>query len=105
MPYIVSTERLGWPPPVTGWRRIVPWETSDRLVYDDRPEEPSATCHLQAASEQPARCGFPWECLVAIPGMSSWTDLHPEMRCDKCSRSAGIPEEDPAGRSYRFSWD
>jgi len=40
--FVVSTERLGWPPPRRGWRRCVPWETQTQMVYDDRSDEPTA---------------------------------------------------------------
>src|SRR5438477_9611173 len=102
--FVVSTERLGWPPPRHGWRRWVPWETQTQMVYDDRPDEPSATCHLQRDEQSKALCGYPWEQLVAIPGAPSWTDLHPEMRCRKCTDAAEFTKEDPMGRAYRHQW-
>jgi hypothetical protein len=74
------------------------------MVYDDRPDEPSATCHLQRDDRENALCDFPWECLVLVPESPSWTDLHPDMRCPKCSHTAGITTEDPADRQYRFRW-
>ena len=103
-PGSVVTERLGWPPSVKLWRRILLWETQDKLVYDDRYAEPTATCHLQVSPDVPALCGHPWELLVSVPGELAWTDLHPGMRCPDCSDEAGLPEEDPTGRHYRYDW-
>lgn len=65
---------------------------------------PSSTCHLRPADDTPALCGFPWEALVDVPGGVAWSDLHPMMRCDRCAHDAGRPNEDPSGRSYRFTW-
>lgn len=104
MTLIVATERLGLPDPPTGWRRLIPWETQHRLVYADDPGQPTATCHLQRAAQEPALCGHPWELLVVIPGGPAWTDLHPEMRCARCSKAADMPKEDSANRGYRFTW-
>lgn len=103
-PLFVATERLGWPPAPRGWRRWIPWETQKQMVYDDRPGEPSATCHLQRDEEEVALCGYEWEGLTPVPGSPDWTELHPEMRCDECSAAAGLLEEDPAGRRYRYQW-
>jgi hypothetical protein len=102
---LVSTERLGWPPKPTGWRRFSLGEKQDRLVYDDRPSEPSATCHLQRNEREAALCGYQWEQLVLIPGTPRWSDLHPMLRCSECSKAAGILKEDPTGRDYRYRWD
>lgn len=79
----------------------MPWEAQDRLVYPDRPHEPTATCHLQTAEDENALSGFQWEGLVLVPGKPDWTDLHPDLRCDGCSRAAGFTDENPEGRSYR----
>jgi hypothetical protein len=100
----VSTERLGWPPRPRGLRRWLPGETQTKMVDDDRPDEPSATCHLQRDERENALCGYQWEGLTAVPGLPAWTDLHPEMRCSQCCRAAGVPKEDPAGRRYRLDW-
>jgi hypothetical protein len=86
---MIGTERLGWPRPAKGWRQFVPWESQSQLVYDDRPEEPTACCHLQPAEESPALCGFPWECLVTVPGERSWESLEDWMRCDECVKASG----------------
>lgn len=86
------------------WWHLLPWETQRRLVYDDRPDEPRATCHLQVTEEQDALCGFQWDGLVIVPGDPGWTDLHPSLGCDGCSRAAGVTDEDPAGRSFRHQW-
>jgi hypothetical protein len=101
---VVSTERLGWPPPPHGWRAITGlfYEYQDRLQYEIDPDLPTATCHLQRSVETAALCGYPWECLIAVPGSPAWTDLHPDLRCDVCEDEAGIRREEPAGRSYRF---
>src|SRR4051794_4578121 len=93
----VSAERLGWPPRRRWWLRWVPWETQTRMVYEDRAEEPSATCHLQRDDRENALCGYEWEGLVMVPGHPQWTDLHPEMRCDECSKAAAFDIEHPAG--------
>jgi hypothetical protein len=85
---IVGTERLGYPPPPTGWRRWLPWETQTQLVYDDRPTEPTAPCHLQVAEDQPALCGYQWECLVTIPNSPTWADIDEIWRCQECSTMA-----------------
>ncbi len=100
----VSTERLGWPPRPQGWRRFVPWETQDRFVYEDRPEEPTATCHLQRDDREDALCGYEWEGLIAVPGNPEWTDLAPYMRCDQCEAASGIPVVEPSDRTNRYSW-
>jgi hypothetical protein len=95
---LVATERLGWPLPSQGWRRWLPWETQRRIVYDDRPEEPSATCHLQKQDRERALCGYPWERLIVVPGSPKWTDLHPDIRCRMCSEIAGSRTEEPTVR-------
>jgi hypothetical protein len=77
---------------------------TERLGWRGRRDEPSATCHLQPAEDQPALCGYPWESLTAIPGHPGWTELHPELRCDGCSKAVGVLGEDPTGRTYRYSW-
>ena len=97
----VATERLGWPRATTGWRRLIPWQTQHRLTYADGSEQPTATCHLQRTSDEPARCGFASEGLVRVPSDPAWTDLHPGLRCDVCGHAVGIADEDPAGRVYR----
>jgi hypothetical protein len=99
----VATERLGWPPGRKRWRR---WfgELQTRMVYDDRPNEPTATCHLQRHEDENALCGYHWEGLVLVPGSPTWTDLHPNLRCSDCSRGAGVPKEDPEGLQYRHDW-
>jgi len=85
---IVGAERLGYPPPRTDWRRWLPWETQTQLVYDDRPTEPTATCHLQVAEDQPALCGYQWEGLVTVPNSPAWADIDESWRCRVCSRLA-----------------
>jgi hypothetical protein len=95
---IVSTERLGWP---RGLGIIQP-----KLRYPDRPEQPSATCHLQPETEAPALCGHPWEALIMIPGDVERLELHPDMRCDGpggCEERAGINPSDDPGCPYRFA--
>lgn len=103
-PLFVATERLGWPPAPRGWRRWIPWETQRQMVYGDRPDEPSATCHLQRDEEETALCGYEWEGLTPVPGSPDWTEPHPEIRCSECSTAAGVLDEDPAGRRYRYQW-
>ena len=105
MRYLVATERLGWPPPRRGLTRFLPWEVQTRHQYDCQPERPTATCHLQTASDSPALCGHPWECLIEIPGAPAWTDLHSDLRCDSCEEDAGWQREDSIGRTYRFTYD
>ena len=104
--YVVGTERLGWPAH-RWWKapaRLFLVEFQGRLRYEDAPQEPSATCHLQPSGEVPALCGFPREGLTAVPGEPAWTDLHPEMRCSDCATVAGIATENPHGRRYRHRW-
>jgi hypothetical protein len=77
-----------------------------KLVYPDRPEEPSATCHLQPETEASALCGHPWEALIMIPGDVERLELHPDMRCDGpggCEERTGINPSDDPGGPYRFA--
>ena len=103
MTLIVATEQLGWPGDESSWleRKGL---LQKRARYPNRPDEPAATCHLQPSEQEPALCGHPWEVLSRVPGDPGWTELHPEMRCDRCSKIADIPEEDPVGHTYRFTW-
>ncbi|MFJ2741405.1 hypothetical protein ACIO3O_17270 [Streptomyces sp. NPDC087440] len=90
-PWIVATERLGRPSPREGWRRaldLLPWETQTRQVYDIDPDVPTATCHLQAAPESEALCGYPAEPLTEVPGGRSWDTLEPALRCTACEETA-----------------
>lgn len=92
----VATERLGSPHHLWDWLRGRP-----------RPHDigrPTATCHLQLEDEENALCGYQWEGLNRVPGNPTWTDLHPDLRCDACSAVVGVLDEDPEGRTYRFSW-
>lgn len=91
----VSTERLGSPHGLVA--RMLGF--SGRAGED----QPTATCHLQATDEENTLCGYEWEGLTRVPGDPAWTDLHPELRCDICSAVAGVQDEDPEGRSYRFT--
>lgn len=103
--YIVAAERLGWPRE-RRWRfplRLL--EVQTQMAYEDSPDEPTATCHLQRSDEESALCGFQWEGLVAVPQQPAWESLHPMMRCDSCEAAAGIEREDPADRDYKFRWD
>lgn len=84
--YIVSTERLGWPPKRRGVARLVPWETQTGMRYPVDPDVPTATCHLQQSEQRVALCGYEWEGLVAVPGEPTWDDIAPELRCDVCQR-------------------
>ncbi|GAA1353597.1 hypothetical protein GCM10009612_14390 [Streptomyces beijiangensis] len=84
---IVSTERLGWPLPRRGWRRVfdlLPWESQTRFVYEIDPEEPTATCHLQPGPERVALCGYQWEGLIAVPGGRTWHSLGDWLKCEIC---------------------
>jgi hypothetical protein len=65
--HVVATERLGWPRR-RRWSLFNLVEVQRKLVYDDEPDRPTATCHLQTADDSAALCGFPWEMLVEIPG-------------------------------------
>jgi deoxycytidylate deaminase len=105
MTLIVSTERLGWPPLRAGLARFLPGEYQNGLVFAEEPERPTATCHLQVAAEETALCGYQWEGLATVPGAVAWEDLHPDLRCKECSLAAQRPLEDPAGRSYRYTFD
>ena len=91
----VSTERLGSPHGLAA--QLLGLE---HPVDDGRP---TATCHLQVMEEENALCGYEWEGLTRVPGDPSWTDVHPELRCDTCSIAVGVRDEDPEGRSYLFS--
>ena len=91
----LSTERLGSPHGFAA--RIL---GHSRRVGEDHP---TATCHLQVRDEKNALCGYEWEGLTRVPGDPTWTDLHPALRCDTCSAVVGVQDEDPDGRSYRFS--
>jgi len=64
----------------------------------------TATCHLQRNDEENALCGYEWEGLRRVPGDPGWTDLHPDLRCDACSRAVGVVDEGPRGQGYRHSW-
>lgn len=103
--YIVATERLGGPNE-RRWRlpfRFV--EIRTQMVYEDSPDEPTATCHLQRSEGESALCGFQWEGRVAVPQQPAWRSLHPIMRCDSCEAAAGIEREDPTDHEYAFRWD
>lgn len=89
----VSTERLGSSHGFAA--RVL---GLSRLADDQR----TATCHLQVMQEKNALCGYEWEGLARVPGGPTWTDLHPELRCDKCSAVVGVQDEDRKGQ-YRFS--
>jgi hypothetical protein len=102
MRWLVATERLGWPR--HRWWQIWPWEVQTRRQYEIEPERPTATCHLQTSDREPALCGYEWEGLIAIPTQPDWYDLHPDMRCDECSASAGLPTEATAG-PYKFDYE
>jgi len=89
----VSTERLGSP---HGF--AVRMLGLSRLTDD----HPTATCHLQVMQEENAFGGTNGKGLARVPGAPTWTDLHPELRCDKCSAVVGVQDEDRKGQ-YRFS--
>jgi hypothetical protein len=104
--YVVATERRGWPKR-REWAApfvLLLGEWQGKLRYEDSPDEPTATCHLQTSPEEAALCDHPWEALGVIPGQPSWADLHPEMRCEDCAAAAGVETEDPTGRVYRYRW-
>src|SRR5688572_3751459 len=66
--YIASTERLGWPDR-RWWTAILFFvEVQAKLQYDNEPDRPTATRHLQPAEDVAAICGYPWELLVPVPG-------------------------------------
>ncbi|GAA4475419.1 hypothetical protein GCM10023170_098550 [Phytohabitans houttuyneae] len=85
MQHLVATERLGWPRD-RWWHALtaVFGETQSRLRYDIEPDSPTATCHLQPRDDVNALCGFPWECLVLVPGQPPWRELARWLRCDEC---------------------
>ncbi|GAA1806672.1 hypothetical protein GCM10009835_27080 [Planosporangium flavigriseum] len=89
---ITATERLGWPERRwADWlwlRPLWPGEYQRRLVYEDQPGTPTATCHLQFADDRPALCGYQWEGLVAIPGNPPFDSLDDWLRCDECAEAA-----------------
>jgi hypothetical protein len=87
-----------------GLARFLPWEVQSRLVYEDQPTRPTATCHLQTDAEADALCGYFYESLVALPGGPPWERRHPDLRCCICEEEAGLAPEDPIGRSYRFMY-
>jgi hypothetical protein len=82
---IVSTERLGHPGNDASWlerRGIV----QKQLVYPDDAASPTATCHLQPSTNEPALCGYPWEALVPVPGAPAFDSLPEGLRCVECVR-------------------
>ena len=89
MPYVVATERLGWPR--TRWWHVVIelfGEAQGRLQYEIEPDTPTATCHLQPRADRDAVCGYPGELLVAVPGQPQWSQLPEWIRCDECEAGA-----------------
>lgn len=100
--HVVATERLGWPRR-RRWSLFGLVEVQRKLVYDDDPDRPTATCHLQTADDSAALCGYPWEMLIEIPGPVGWQELHPDLRCDQCSERADLPLGDPDA-TYRFDY-
>jgi hypothetical protein len=87
MDFILSTERLGFPGEEATWgeRRGYVQKT---LTYPDRPEEPTATCHLQPGVHLDALCGYQWEGLVEVPGGHSLSDVPLLLRCSGCQDTA-----------------
>ena len=81
MGFLVGTERLGLPSK-PNWRERHGWTL--RLQNDVEPQTPTATCHLLAAAEEPALCGYQWEGLVTVPGSPAWTDIDAGWRCSEC---------------------
>src|SRR5688572_8180374 len=88
VPYLVATERLGWPPR-RWWHAVTQFlgEYQGRRQYDDAPNEPTATCHLQVDERTDALCDYPWQCLIAVPGQPPWEDLDEWLRCDECEQT------------------
>jgi hypothetical protein len=80
---IVSTERLGRPGKEFGWFERRGY-VQKQLTYQNEPDEPTATCHLQPADDEPALCGYQWEGLVRVPGAISFDDVPEAMRCSRC---------------------
>lgn len=85
MPYLVATERLGWPR-TRWWHAPMMFfgEVQTRLRYEAEPEEPTATCHLQACDDDDALCGYPSELLIRVPRQPPWGELPQWLRCDEC---------------------
>ena len=82
---IVSTERLVWPG-AESTRLERAGIAQHPLIYPDRPDEPSATCHVQPSVEEAALCGYPWEMLIAIPGSPRFDELDDRLQCSNCNR-------------------
>jgi len=83
MAVLVSTERLGWPGNESGFMER--WGVlQKRASYPQRPDEPTATCHLQPSDTQDALCGYEWEGLVRVPGAVTMADVPEWTRCDEC---------------------
>jgi hypothetical protein len=95
VPYIVATERLGWPRR-RWWQFLTVFvffiELQMRSRYDIEPDTPTATCHLQPRDDQNALCGYPWEVLVSVPGNPEWAGLAEWLRCDECEGRAGLED-------------
>ena len=86
---IVSTERLGSPGSESGRLERIGL-VQKHLTYPNEPETPTATCHVQPASESPALCGYQWEGLVAVPGIAQFDQIDPSIRCPKCERLSTV---------------
>jgi hypothetical protein len=87
MDFILSTERLGTPGPESssGERRGY---VQKSLTYPTRPDEPTATCHLQPGAHLNALCGYQWEGLAEVPGLRLLSDVPAPLRCSGCQDSA-----------------
>jgi hypothetical protein len=87
MELIVGTERLGVPGEESGGLERLGY-VQKSLEYPHRPDEPTATCHIQPGQNQRALCSYQWEGLIAIPGATSLADVPEALRCTHCLRLA-----------------
>ena len=72
------------------------------IAVPNRPDQPTATCHLIHLEDRPALCGYEWEGLVPVPGHPDWGEFHPDLRCGECEVAAGLEREEVDDQTYRF---
>jgi hypothetical protein len=56
-------------------------------------ESPVPMFHLQEAVDRIALCGVPWQVLAVVPPPHSWSNVDQDLRCPRCSRAAGLTDE------------
>jgi hypothetical protein len=85
---IVSTERLGFLGDDASWVERKGY-VQRSPSYENHPDQPTATCHLQEGPEVNALCGYQWESLSPVPGATSLAEIPDSLRCSKCWMAAG----------------